>query len=327
VDVKAAVLGGAGYVGGELIRLLLSHPVADLVQVTSDARAGQPVDAVHPNLRGLTSLTFSPHETAEEVDVVFDARPERARKAPTQRVAQTPLIVDLSAESRGDGHAPNGRFVTGLPEVYRQELCSASAISVPGCIATAAILALYPLTAEGLVESHVIVDARTGSSGSGAVPSQASHHAERSGAFRVYRPAGHPHQSEIARVCGVQARMTVTAVEAVRGVQVVVHAFPAVSLDARDLWVLYRDYYAAEPFVRLVTYRSGIYRYPEPKVLVGSNFCDVGFALDEDGGRVVLIAALDNLVKGSAGNAIQSVNLAVGAPEGTALEFPGLHPV
>jgi N-acetyl-gamma-glutamyl-phosphate/LysW-gamma-L-alpha-aminoadipyl-6-phosphate reductase len=326
VDVKAAVLGGAGYVGGELIRLLLAHPVADLVQVTSDSRAGQPVAAVHPNLRGLTSLTFSTHESADAVDVVFDARRERSSGA-VERVAEAPLVVDLSAEVREAGHAPNGRFVTGLPEVYRDELRTASAISVPGCMATAAILALRPLTAEGLVEGDVIVDARTGSSGSGAAPSRASHHAERSGAFRVYRPAGHPHEREIERVCGVRARMTVTAVEAVRGVQVVVHAFPTVSLVTRDLWTLYRGYYAAEPFVRLVAHRSGVYRYPEPKVLVGSNFCDVGFAPDEDGGRIVLIAALDNLVKGSAGNAIQSANLAVGAPEGTALEFPGLHPL
>jgi len=193
-------------------------------------------------------------------------------------------------------------------------------------MATAAILALHPIVAESLVEPDVLVDARTGSSGSGNRPTPAGHHAERSGVMRVYEPVGHRHQAEVDQACAVRSSMTVTAVEAVRGVQVVLHVRPVRPLEERDLWGTYRRHYAAEPFIRLVNQKRGIHRWPEPKILSGTNFCDVGFAVDADGCRVVLIAALDNLVKGGAGNAVQCANIAAGLDEAAGLEFAGLHP-
>jgi N-acetyl-gamma-glutamyl-phosphate/LysW-gamma-L-alpha-aminoadipyl-6-phosphate reductase len=340
--VKVAVAGAAGYVGGELLRLLLGHPAVEVVQATSDRHAGQPIHAAHPNLRRLTSLRFSPHEELGKADALFLARPHGVTlRAFDDDVGRAPLIVDLSADFRlhdqaafsrhygGPHPRPEvaARFVPGLPELYRERLGGAAWISVPGCMATAAILALHPLVAEELIAGDVLVDARTGSSGAGAEATRGSHHAERSGALRIYEPTDHRHGPEIAQACGIGVRMTVTAVDAVRGVQVVIHARPTRALRERDLWDVYRRRYGREPFIRLVGQRSGLYRYPEPKVLAGSNFCDIGFAVDPGGGRVVLISALDNLVKGGAGSAVQSFNVAIGADETAALTFPGLHPI
>jgi LysW-gamma-L-alpha-aminoadipyl-6-phosphate/LysW-L-glutamyl-5-phosphate reductase len=194
-------------------------------------------------------------------------------------------------------------------------------------MANAAILALHPLAAAGLVDGPVIVDARTGSSGGGTTPDEGSHHPERSGALRMYKPHGHRHTAEIEQACGVPVRMSVTGVEAVRGVQVVCHVMPSRPVTERDLWAVYRDAYGDEPFIRLIRERSPLRRLPEPKILSGTNFCDIGLALDPGGERVVVVSALDNLVKGGAGNAVQCLNLAFGWDERTGLGFAGLHPV
>jgi len=340
--LTAGVVGASGYIGGELLRLVLGHPQLRLVQATSDTHAGRSLHSVHPNLLHLAAVPFSPHDELEPVDVLFLALPhgEAMHRLPVL-AERARIVVDLSADFRlrdartherwyGPGHPRqhlSQRFVAGLPELERERLRSATWISVPGCMAAAATLALRPLVAESLLEGEVLVDARAGSSGSGQKPTPAGQHAERSGAMRVYEPVGHRHQADIDQACGVRSRMSVTAVEAVRGVQVLVHARPVRPLHERDLWAVYRRHFGDEPFIRLVTQRRGIHRWPEPKILSGTNFCDVGFAADADGCRVVLIAALDNLVKGGAGNAVQSVNLAAGFDEGAGLQFPGLHPI
>ena len=341
MPLTVAVVGAGGYIGGELLRLVLGHPELELVQATSDSNAGQPVHSVHPNLRRLTSLAFTPHDAAAPADVLFLALPHGETWGRIDSLAALGrIVVDLSADFRlrdlrayerwyGGPH-PHPRlverFVPGLPELHRERLGGATWISVPGCMATAAILALRPLAEEGLVDGEVLVDARAGSSGSGNRLTPAGHHAERSGVVRMYEPVGHRHQAEVEEACGVRVRMSVTAVEAVRGVQVVAHVRPVRPLRERDLWAVYRRRYADEPFVRLVAQRRGIHRWPEPKILSGSNFCDVGFAVDDDGCRVVAISALDNLVKGGAGGAVQSVNVAAGFAETAGLEFAGLHP-
>lgn len=337
--MKAAVVGAAGYVGGELLRLLIGHPDIELVQATSDTHSGAPLHSVHPNLRSLTSLKYSRHDSLQSVDVVFLARPAGiAAKTIDDTARRAKIIVDLSADFRNVIRPPRGSdgqrhdqvegFVVGLPELYRRQLRGAKRISVPGCMATAAILTLQPLAAAGLlVGTEIIVDARTGSSGAGTTPGPASHHADRAGVLRVYAPTGHRHATEIEQACGIPVRMTVTAVDAVRGVQVIIHIRPSVGAGERALWDLYREHYDTEPFVRLVNSRSGIYRLPEPKLLAGTNFCDLGFAVDIDGERAVLIGALDNLGKGAAGNALQSLNVAAGLEETAGLLFAGLHPV
>jgi N-acetyl-gamma-glutamyl-phosphate/LysW-gamma-L-alpha-aminoadipyl-6-phosphate reductase len=340
--MKVSVLGGAGYAGGELVRLLLGDEETELVQVTSRRLAGRPIASAHPNLRRLPAPAFTDPGRLERVDVLFCAMPpgEVAERL-GDLVAHSGLLVDLSPDFRlrddalvASAYRPApGRgalaatFAPGLPELYRDRIRGADRIAVPGCMATAAILALRPLAEAGLVDGEVLVDARTGSSGSGARPTAASHHAERDGAMRVYKPTGHRHEAEIVQACEVAVRMTVTGVPRVRGVQVVLHVRTAAPVTKAHLWSLYRGAYADEPFVRLVAQGTGMHRLPEPAVLSGTNFCDIGFEIDGDGRRVVVVAALDNLVKGAAGGALQSANVALDRPEDTGLRFVGLHPL
>ncbi|TDV54913.1 N-acetyl-gamma-glutamyl-phosphate reductase [Actinophytocola oryzae] len=340
--MRATVVGGSGYIGGELVRLLLGHPHVELVTVTSDRYAGRPLRAAHPNLRGRTALSFIPATEAGESDVVFLAVPHgAAAKEIDHWSTRAPRIVDLSADFRlrddalrerhYPGAAPDpgwlAKFRTGIPELNRENLRGATHISVAGCMANAAILALHPLAAAGLVAGTVLVDARTGSSGGGRTPDEGSHHPERSGVLRMAKPHGHRHIAEITQACGLDVHMSVTAVPSVRGVQVVSHVTLAKPLSERDLWAVYRDAYRDEPFVRLVRERSALHRMPEPKLLSGTNFCDIGLALTPGTEHLVVVSAIDNLVKGGAGNAVQCLNIATGWDETTGLEFTGLHPL
>jgi N-acetyl-gamma-glutamyl-phosphate/LysW-gamma-L-alpha-aminoadipyl-6-phosphate reductase len=332
-------MGGSGYIGGELIRLLLGHPRAQIAAVTSGRLAGRPVDEAHPNLRGLTGLRFTGPADLGEPDVLLLAGPHRqVMPVMPELLGQARHVIDLSGDFRlhspaayakyyGVTHtAPGllGSFVTGLPELYRAQIQGADRIAVPGCMATAAILALAPLA--GLLRGPVHVDARCGSSGAGAAASPANTHAERSGAMRVFAPVSHRHEAEIAQATGLTVRMSATAVEAVRGVQVLCRAQLADGTGEPAIRAAYRSAYQGEPFVRIVARHRGTFRYPEPKILAGSNFCDVGFALDRPAAQATVIAALDNLVKGGAGNAVQCMNIRLGWPERLGLEFPGLHP-
>ena len=266
--------------------------------------------------------------------------------------AIAPRIIDLSADFRLRSSAlyeewygaPHGapylleEAVYGLPELHREELPGATLVSGTGCMATAAILGLAPLYRAGLVNYALplVVDAKVGSSAAGATPGPGSHHPDRSGAVRSFQPTGHRHTAELIQELGLTAgtelrqhiAFSATAIELVRGVLVTAHVFLNESVDERILWRLYREAYQREPFIRLVKERSGVYRYPEPKILAGSNYCDIGFELDRDRAkRVVVIAALDNLMKGAAGNAVQALNCMCDWDESTGLTFPGLHPV
>ncbi|GII62139.1 N-acetyl-gamma-glutamyl-phosphate/N-acetyl-gamma- aminoadipyl-phosphate reductase [Sphaerisporangium krabiense] len=337
---RVAIVGGAGYIGGELLRLLLGHPEAEVAAVTSTRLAGRRVDGAHPNLRGLTDLTFVDPGSLEEYDALFLATPHTetmGRMTGYAKIATT--IFDLSADFRlrdpevfrryyGLPHEAVDllpEFVLGLPELHRDRLRAADRVAVPGCMATAGILALRPAAAAGLIEPEVTIDARTGSSGSGATAGPENLHAERSGAMRVFAPTRHRHEAEIGQETGLSVRMSATGVEAVRGVQVLCRARLAPGADERAVRAAYRAAYAAEPFVRVVAQKRGLYRLPEPKILSGSNFCDVGFAADGER-ALVLVAALDNLVKGGAGNAVQCMNVRYGWPERAGLTFAGLHP-
>jgi LysW-gamma-L-alpha-aminoadipyl-6-phosphate/LysW-L-glutamyl-5-phosphate reductase len=337
--VTVAIAGGSGYIGGELIRLLLGHPHAELTAVTSVSQAGRRVDDAHPNLRAMTDLTFTPDGDVRDPDVLLVAGAHRRtmNRMPGLLHAAK-LVIDLSGDFRltdpasyahyyqTEHTAPEllGSFVPGLPELHRDRLRGAERISVPGCMATAGILALAPVAR--LLRGPVHLDARCGSSGAGATAGQANTHAERSGALRVFAPTSHRHEAEISQATGLTVRMSATGIEAVRGVQVLGRATVADGTDEAAVWAAYRSAYRTEPFVRIVAQHRGTYRYPEPKILLGSNFCDVGFSLDRDTGELAVIAALDNLVKGGAGNAVQCLNIRFGWPERLGLEFPGLHP-
>ena len=338
-SLRAGVVGASGYLGGELLRLLLGHPRTEVVEACSEHLAGRRADGAHPNLRGLTDLVFSrlPGSTADP-EVVFVAT-DRARSMMPGLLTWAKLIIDLSpafrvrdqAEFQRHYGVPDtapggiGAFVPGLPELYRDRLAGAGRISVPGCMATAAILALWPLARAGFIDGSVLVDGRIGSSGSGANAGPRNLHAERNGAMRVFAPVMHRHEAEISQATGLDVRMSATGIPQVRGAQVLCAATPRGSVAERELRQCYRDHYAAEPFVRIIAERRGAHRLPDPKLLAGSNYCDVGFAVSE--GRLAAVAALDNLVKGGAGNAVQCLNVAMGWPERLGLEFPGLHPI
>ncbi|TQN28367.1 N-acetyl-gamma-glutamyl-phosphate reductase [Haloactinospora alba] len=324
--MRVSVVGARGYVGGELVRLVLGHPELELVQATSRSCAGRPLGAVHPNLHHHSGVRFTAPEQLEPADAVLAAVPAGELAGVHQRLTSAArVVVDLSPDSRDPRTAPEPGYTLGMPELNRAALSGATRISVPGCMATAAVLALRPLVSAGLVDGEALVDARTGSSGAGTAPTTATHHPERQNALRVYRAAGHRHADEIARICGVRTRMTVTAVPLVRGVQAVVHARPPRPVSRAEVWDAYRACYAEEPFIRLVARRAGPHRLPDPQFLTGSNFADLGFDVDEDGARIVSVAALDNLMKGAAGGAVQSLNAASGIAERAGLEFPGLH--
>ena len=343
--IKASIIGGSGYVGGELLRLLLMHPEIEVAQVTSRSNLGLYVYQTHPNLRKQTSLKFSSPETLEPVDVLFLALPHGQAQKEIEHYAElAPRIVDLSADFRlrdaadyqqwyGARHAAPewlNKFVYGLPEVQREALRTASYVSGVGCNATAAILALLPLVQADLIEvdQPVILEIKAGSSEGGAQGNPGSHHPERSGVIRTFSAFGHRHTAEVIQELGLkQPSLTMTSVDLVRGVLATAHGRVKPGVVLKDLWRAYRQAAEENPFLRVVKERRGVYRVPEPKVLAGSNYADLGFDLDPDSGHVVSICAIDNLMKGAAGSAVQSMNLMLGFDETLGLEFSGLHPI
>lgn len=349
MKAKIGVVGGTGYTGGDLIRLLTFHPLVEVTWVTSRSQMGQPLHSLHPNLRGFTALNFSAPDQVEDCDVIFLCLPHgEASKQIDLWAGKAGKIVDLSADFRlrspeaykaayGHEHPKPAwleKFVYGLPELHRDELKSASYVSGVGCNATATNLALLPMIKAGLIDTSmpIVADIKVGSSEGGASASSASHHPERSGAVRTFAAAGHRHEAEVHQMVGLhgqsldQLHMTVTSIEMVRGVLATVHCFLKEPLADKDLWKAYRGVANSEPFLRIVKSATGIHRVPEPKILAGSNLADLGFALAADGRKATLLCALDNLMKGAAGSALQCMNLMMGWDEDTALTFPGLHP-
>jgi N-acetyl-gamma-glutamyl-phosphate/LysW-gamma-L-alpha-aminoadipyl-6-phosphate reductase len=341
--MKAVIVGGSGYVGGELLRLLLRHPEVEVAQVTSDSMAGKSVTRAHPNLRKATVLQFVPHSARQTADVTFLATPHGESMGTMPEILSNGgIVIDLSADFRlrdpgayrtyyhVDHPHPEllDEAVYGLPELYRERIRTARLIAVPGCIATASILALKPLAAAGLLDpEHIVVDAKTGSSAGGQDPGRAGSHAERAGVMRIYSATGHRHTAEIEQETGLHVALSCHGVEAVRGILSTCHGFVNRPVDEKELWRTYRTAYGSEPFVRVVHESDGIHREPEPKILSGTNFCDLGFATDLHAHRIVGIAAIDNLMKGAAGNAVQCLNVRGGFPETTGLDFLGLHPL
>ena len=339
--IRVSIVGASGYTGGDLLRILLFHPEVEIQQVTSERHAGKMVSNLHPNLRKITKLKFVPIAELEPCDVLFLGLPHghmMNRLAEFEALADT--LIDLSADFRirdevayekwyGKPHACPDKlkdFVYGIPELHREEMVGAKRISGAGCNATATILALKPLYDAGVVESSV-VEVKAGSSQGGNAVSEGSHHPERSGAVRSYKPTAHRHLGEIKQSLGADnIHFSATSIEMVRGILATSHVFLSQDLEEKDIWKIYRGAYGNEPFIRIVKERTGIHRYPEPKLLAGSNYCDIGFERDPLSNRLVVISAIDNLMKGAAGQAVQAFNIARGFDETTGLQFPGLHP-
>ena len=274
-------------------------------------------------------------------DVLFLSLPNGAHRLADLRSRAT-LVIDLSSDHRLRDRAayatwyesehPHpellGTAVYGIPELHRDDIRTAKLLTGAGCNATATILAALPLARAGLIDRSrpIVVECKVGSSEGGREAGDDSHHPERAGVVRSFKPVGHRHTAEVEQELGLHVQLSVTAVELVRGVLATAHIPVRSGIDDKACWRAYREAYAEEPFVRIVKERGGIFRYPEPKLLAGSNFADVGFVVDPRGERVVALCAIDNLVKGAAGNGVQAMNVACGFAETAGLEFPGLHP-
>jgi N-acetyl-gamma-glutamyl-phosphate/LysW-gamma-L-alpha-aminoadipyl-6-phosphate reductase len=342
MSYTASVVGGSGFTGGELLRLLAGHPEFEVGQATSRSKENKTVGHSHPNLRSM-DLRFSPPTELESVDVLFAATPHGVsmeRIDDFRDAADT--VVDLSADFRLDSEAQYEEWYDGharpellegavyaLPELTREELPGADLIASGGCNATATILGLLPLFEADVLsgDEQVVVDVKVGSSEGGAGGGDASSHPERSGVVRPYAPTGHRHEAEIQQFLGVDVSFTVHAVGMTRGASVTCHVFPDGPVSKGDLWGAYRGSYEDEPFVELVAGGGGVYRYPEPKAVAGTNRAEVGFELDPGNERLVVFSAIDNMMKGSAGQAVHAANVALGIEETAGLEFQGLHPV
>jgi len=346
-----SVMGGSGYVGGELLRLLISHPDCQLQIVTSRRNAGNPLYRVHPNLRGVTSLTFQKEDLeaiADKSDIVFTALPHgKSTDIVPQLLERGLRVVDLTADFRlkdpaaykeyyGFTHGRTDlleRSVYGLPELHREKIKAAGLVSVPGCMATAAILSLAPIVSSGLIHlDRIVIDTKIGSSGAGVSPTVATHHSERAGGVRPYKVVGHRHiaevEQELTAIADTKVVVSFTphAVNMIRGILSTSHTFTKEAVEPRDVFKAYRASYEGEPFIRLVSDKKGLYGLPNPKVTVGTNYCDIGFDIDAHAHRLVLFAALDNLTKGAAGAAVQCFNIMLGLDEKTGLKLTGMHP-
>lgn len=350
--MRVGIIGGSGYVGGELLRLLIFHPKVEVTIATSDKYAGEYIFTVHPNLRGLTQLKFSPmnlQEIVKNCDIVFTATPHGSAVTLVPKILEAGLkVIDMSADFRlknpenydkwyGWKH-PNPALlkeaVYGLAELHREEIKNAKLVACPGCMATAVILGLAPVVKAGVIEKgRIVADVKIGSSGAGVRPSLASHHPERFGGVRPYNVVNHRHIAEVEQELSLLSGDPLTvaftphAVNMVRGILASIHVFLNRDVALSEVWKMYRSLYEKEPFIRIVKYRKGLYQLPDPKVVIGTNFCDIGFEIDPRTRRLVIFSAIDNLMKGAAGQGVQCLNIMLGIDEKTGLESPGFHPM
>ncbi|RMG56123.1 MAG: N-acetyl-gamma-glutamyl-phosphate reductase [Acidobacteria bacterium] len=340
--LKVGIIGGSGYGGGELLRILLFHPRVDLRLVTAHQQAGRRVDEVHPNLRHLTDLRFAEttiSEEFDELDCLFLALPHGESMTLVPELPDGVKLIDLAGDYRlqdaetfaryyGRPHASfhlQSQFVYGLPELNRERIGRAQRVANPGCFATAALLGTAPLIARGLIEGTVIVDAKTGSSGSGAKPTMNTHHPRRANSFFAYKAFSHQHRPEIVQTLRAvnpewSERLILQTHSApmVRGIFATIYGRLGRRLVWEDLRDLFQEFYADCFFVRLVE------GSPDVNWVKQTNFADIGWAVD--GQDVIVFVAIDNLVKGAAGQAVQNMNLMFGLEEQMGLVFPGSHP-
>jgi N-acetyl-gamma-glutamyl-phosphate reductase/N-acetyl-gamma-glutamyl-phosphate/LysW-gamma-L-alpha-aminoadipyl-6-phosphate reductase len=354
---RAGVVGASGILGGELLRILIGHPGLELEYVSAQTKAGHAATELNPHLKdaGIGDFeAFDPRVAAKRCDVVFVATPPETagRAVPELLEAGAELVIDLSPAYRlrdPERHAQWYPDVErdqevaeaaayGLPELDRESIGAASVIAMPGCFATAILLAALPLRElEGVRYDAIAVDGKSGSTGSGARLRESGAHTWRSNVVAPYGPRGHRHVPEVLQAMiahGVGSNgsaprlgMSVYGVDLVRGLSVGLYAFFEGELDERTLRRAYHRTYRDERFVRVQVGRGSALPLPDPKAVIGSNYCDVAPFVDDSSGRFVLIAAIDNMVKGGAGQAVQACNVRLGFPEEQGLEAIPVFPV
>jgi N-acetyl-gamma-glutamyl-phosphate reductase len=335
--ISAAIIGGSGYTGGELARLLCRHPGIKLNAMTSRQHAGAKVAKVHPFLHGFVELSFTEKLQENDFDVVFVATPHGASMDVVPGLVKSGVkCIDLSGDYRladpeiykkwyGLEHRDLenlGKAIYGIPELFRNQIKGANLVANPGCYPTCSSLALAPLFAKGLVEERVIIDAKSGTSGAGAEPTKATHHATCGASIIPYKVGVHRHTPEIKMVLermagsSVEVIFTPHLVPIVRGMLCTSYPHLKEPMGREEIASLYRDFYAGSRFIKFEP-------IPTMQSVAGSNFVEIGFEMAGER-NVVVMSALDNLVKGGSGQAIQNCNIMFGLDEKTGLDFPGL---
>jgi len=335
--LEVAIIGASGYTGGELLRFLDVHGEVEVVAATSRQYADTPIRKVHPHLHDL-DLKFTDKSPSDlDVDMVFTATPHGASMSIVPQLVEKGVkVVDLSGDYRFDDigiyekwyglkHEQPLDAVYGLPEMCREEIKKANLVANPGCYPTGAILAGIPLVKEGLADI-LIADSKSGVSGAGIKPTPATHYPNISDNIVPYAVTTHRHMPEIQEKLGkfgdVRVSFTPHLVPVIRGIITTLHSFPNREVSSEEIMELYKKQYHDEPFVRVLD--TG--EIPRLSSVRGSNFCHVGcFEIDENG-RLVVVTAIDNLVKGASGAAVANMNLMCGFPETMSLEGCGLHP-
>jgi len=343
---KVAVIGASGYTGVELLRLLAGHPAVTVTCVSSRQQAGQALGEVFPSLAGIFDLTFEavePAALAGRADLVFLAVPHQAAMGMMPALlAAGCRVVDLSADYRlrdatvyAEWYEPHltpellAEAVYGLPELYREQIKGARLVANPGCYPTSAALALIPLLGKGLIDpSTIIVDSKSGTSGAGRAAKVDSLYCEVNEGFKAYGLPRHRHTPEIEQTLSAVAGSPITIsftphlIPVNRGILSTCYASLTGGTSMAELLILYRQMYADEPFVRVLP--EG--RLPNINQVRGSNFCDIGLVVDPRTRRVIVVAAIDNLVKGAAGQALQNMNLMLGLKEDEGLRGAAVFP-
>jgi N-acetyl-gamma-glutamyl-phosphate reductase len=342
MSIKIGIFGGSGYGGSELLRILLQHPHADVRFVTANEHAGKAVSEVHKNLLGLTDLNFikAPEnlESLNDIDCAFFGLPHGQAMELAPKLPPHVKVIDLSGDFRlSDAevfakhygreqtamHA-QAQFVYGLTETNREAIKSATRIANPGCFATATLLGLAPLVANNLLSCRVIVDAKTGSSGSGAKAAANTHHPQRSTSFYAYKPFTHQHVPEIEQELksigewNNELVFMTHSLPVARGIFASIYCEVNKEMSAAETREMFADFYRDSFFVRFVE------GSPDINWVKTTNFCDIGFA--SRGRQLVVFSAIDNLVKGAAGQAVQNMNLMFGLDERTGLMLIGTNP-
>ncbi len=344
--IRVGIYGGSGYTGLELMRILLRHPEVQVAGLTSRKFKGQPLSATYPLFEGLTDIAFidaSPAELAALSDIIFMATPHGEAMAVAPAFLEAgKKVIDLSADFRlrdldvfakwyHRHSAPDlvKRAVYGLPELYREEVKKADLVANPGCYVTSAILALAPVLREKIIDpATIIIDSKSGVSGAGRDPVIGSLFCEVDEGFKAYKVNEHRHSPEIEQelsvLAGSEVKVSFTPhlLPLTRGILSTSYASLKKTLSTAELIDLYKDFYRSDKFVRVL--RKG--SYPNVSSVKGSNYCDIGISVDARTNRVILLSAIDNLVKGASGQAVQNMNLMCGLREDMALDMMALFP-
>jgi len=344
--MKIGIIGASGYTGQELLRILARHPKVEIAYATSERFAGSAVDEVFPSFKGMIDLQFrklSIQHIAREADFIFTALPHgQSMDVVAECIKKGKRVVDLSADFRlkdsalyerwyGKHSCPDllSEAVYGLPEIYRDEIKRAQLVANPGCYPTGAILALTPLVEGGMIApAGIIVDAKSGVSGAGRSPSMTNLFGEVAEGLKAYSVAKHRHCPEMEQELSLRAGKQVPIlfvphlIPINRGILSTIYARPSGALSTEGASDVFQRRYGTEPFVRLLP--SGA--FPSTSEVRGSNYCDLGVMVDDSSGQVIVISAIDNLVKGASGQAVQDMNIMCGFPETMGLEQIPLTP-